>query len=104
MPKEGTNLWVDAMVIPKNADNPLLAHAYIDFILAYENSRSNSLYVGYTSSNEEVLEELSAEGGEFAGNAAYLPRSDYELDELFHYNEQARKIMSELWTKAKIAK
>ncbi len=104
MPKEGTNLWVDAMVIPKNADNPKLANTYIDFMLEYENSKRNSLFVGYTSGNGEVLEELSGEGGEFEGNEAYLPRSGYEKDEIFHYNEKARKLISELWTKVKISK
>ena len=29
MPDTGTNLWSDAMVIPKNAKNPELAHAFI---------------------------------------------------------------------------
>ncbi len=32
-PKEGTNLWSDAMVIPKNAANPDLAHVFINFII-----------------------------------------------------------------------
>lgn len=104
MPLEGTNLWVDAMVIPKNADNPKLANAYIDFMLEYENSKRNSLFVGYASGNGEVLEELSGEGGAFEGNEAYLPRAGYEKDEIFHYNEKARKLISELWTKVKISK
>lgn len=104
MPSEGTNLWSDGMVIPKNADNPKLANEYINFILEYENSMKNSLFVGYASSNGEVLETLSGEGGDFEGNEAYLPRVGYEKDEIFHYNERTKKIISELWTKVKIAK
>lgn len=104
MPTGGTNLWSDSMVIPKNAANPKLAHEYINFILSYENSMKNTEFVGYASSNGEVLEECSNEGGIFADNEAYLPRSDYEGDEIFHYNEKARKVISELWTKVKIAK
>ena len=38
MPKEGTNLWSDAMVIPKDAKNPKLANEYINFVLEYEQS------------------------------------------------------------------
>lgn len=104
MPMEGTNLWSDAMVIPKNASNPKLANEYINFILEYENSMKNSLFVGYASSNGEVLETLSGEDGEFEGNDAYLPRVGYEKDEIFRYNDKTKKIISELWTKVKIAK
>lgn len=104
MPSEGTNLWSDAMVIPKNAANPKLANEYINFILEYENSMKNSLFVGYASSNGEVLDTLSGEGGDFEGNDAYLPRVGYPKDEIFQYNDKTKKIISELWTKVKIAK
>ena len=104
MPKEGTNLWSDAMVIPKNAPNPKLANEYINFILEYENSMKNTEFVGYASTNDEVLEECSGSEGIYADNEAYLPRTGYEKDEIFHYNEKSRKLISELWTKVKIAK
>ena len=32
-PYQGTNIWIDAMVIPKNSNNPELAHDFINFIL-----------------------------------------------------------------------
>ncbi|MEG0520695.1 MAG: extracellular solute-binding protein [Erysipelotrichaceae bacterium] len=104
LPKEGTNLWSDAMVIPKNAKNPKLANEYINFVLDYEQSLMNSVFVGYPSSNQEVLDVLSSKDGEFEGNNAYLPRINYDKDEVFKYNEKAKKIMSDLWTKVKIAK
>ena len=104
LPNEGTNLWSDAMVIPKDSKNPKLANEYINFILEYEQSMKNSLYVGYASSNGEVVDELSGEEGEFEGNNAYVPRTGYTKDEIFEYNEKAKKIMSNYWTKVKIAK
>ncbi len=103
LPESGTNLWSDAMVIPRNAKNPELAHAFINFASDYEGAYDNSSYVGYTSANQEVMEELSGEGGEFEGISAYIPRSDYELDEVFVYNEKIRKDISNLWSKVKIA-
>ena len=66
MPNEGTNLWSDAMVIPANAENPLLAHEFINYVLTYDASLDNSEFVGYASSNQEVLDDLSGEGGLFA--------------------------------------
>lgn len=103
LPETGTNLWSDAMVIPKNAKNPELAHEFINFVCSYEGAYDNSSYVGYTSANQEVLEELSGEGGEFEGINAYIPRTDNEMDEVFVYNEATRKIISNLWSKVKIA-
>ena len=41
MPNEGTNLWSDAMVVPANAENPLLAHEFINYVLTYEASLDN---------------------------------------------------------------
>lgn len=104
IPMEGSNLWSDAMVIPKDAKNPGLANEYINFVLEYEQSMANSLFVGYASSNGEVLEELSREDGEFYGNNAYLPRVGYPKDEIFAYNAKAKKLISNYWTKVKIAK
>lgn len=104
MPKEGTNLWSDAMVIPANAENPLLAHEFINYVLTYEASMDNSEYVGYTSSNQEVLDELSGEEGLYAENEAYVPRASYEKDEVFEDNPVLKKTLAELWIKVKAAK
>ena len=101
MPNEGTNIWSDAMVIPKNAENPKLAHEFMNYILTYDASYDNSFTVGYSSSNKDVLADLSAEDGEFYGNSAYIPREGYEKDEIFHDNEVLKKKLSELWIKVK---
>lgn len=99
MPSVGTNLWSDAMVIPKNAENPELANEFINYILEYTPSEDNSLTVGYTSSNKDVLNDLS--NGEFEGNEAYMPRTDNENDEIFHDNEVLRRKLSDLWIRVK---
>ena len=78
MPKSGTNLWSDAMVIPKNAKNPKLANEFIRYITSYDAAMDNSSYVGYTSPNKEVMEELGGEGGDYDGINAYTPRAGYD--------------------------
>ncbi|MGN1378671.1 MAG: extracellular solute-binding protein [Dorea sp.] len=103
MPESGTNLWSDAMVIPKNAANPELAHAFINYASDYAGAYDNSSYVGYTSANKEVMDELAGEGGDFEGINAYIPRTDNPNDEVFVYNEDTKKIISNLWSKVKIA-
>ena len=104
MPNEGTNLWYDAMVIPKNAQNPLLAHEFINYTLTYEAALSNSEYVGYTSPNEEVLLELSSDEGVYGAYEAYVPRDGYEKDEVFRDNPVIKKTIAELWIKVKASK
>lgn len=101
LPNEGTNLWSDAMVIPTNAENPKLAHEFINYILSYEASMDNSETVGYASSNQEVLDELSGEGGYFEGNEAYLPRDGYDKDEVFEDNQVLKEQLTQLWIKVK---
>lgn len=103
MPETGTNLWSDAMVIPKNAKNPDLAHAFINYASDYDGAYDNSSYVGYTSANQEVMDTLSGEGGDYEGINAYIPRTDNENDEVFVYNEDTKKIISDLWSRVKIA-
>lgn len=103
MPETGTNLWCDAMVIPANAKNVELAHEFMDYVSSYEGAYDNSSYVGYTSPNKEVMDELSGEGGDYEGINAYIPRSDNENDEVFEFNAESRKIISNLWSKVKIA-
>lgn len=103
MPETGTNLWSDAMVIPKNARNVELAHAFINYASDYDGAYDNSSYVGYTSANQEVMEVLSGEGGDYEGINAYIPRTDNPNDEVFVYNEETKKIIGDLWSRVKIA-
>jgi spermidine/putrescine transport system substrate-binding protein len=55
-PKEGTNLYVDAMCIPKTSKNKDLAEAYINFMLSEEPAVANALYTYYASPNRVVRE------------------------------------------------
>ena len=96
-------MWSDAMVIPANAKNPDLAHEFINYVCSYEGAYDNSSYVGYTSANREVLNELSGPGGDYEGINAYIPRTDNDMDEVFVFDEETRKVLSNLWSKVKIA-
>lgn len=101
MPDEGTNIWCDAMIIPKNAENPRLAHEFINYMLSYEAAFDNSETVGYASPNAEVLEEMSTQEDLYAENEAYLPRSDGENDEMFHDNVTLQRELSKYWIRVK---
>ena len=96
-PYQGTNIWIDAMVIPKSSNNPDLAHDFINFILEEENQEAISSEVGYTSPLKSVMDTLSED--EFKGINAYKPRVGYDKDEEFYYNAETKVILGDLWSK-----
>ncbi len=55
-PSEGTNLYVDAMCIPKSSKNKTVAERYIDFMLQEEPAIENAMYTYYASPNRLVRE------------------------------------------------
>ncbi len=99
-PTQGTNIWVDAMVIPENSSCPGLANAFINYIISDDVQYENSSYVGYTSVDTDVAEELA--DNDYWGINAYTPRTGYDLDESFHYNAYLKQKLSDLWNKVKV--
>jgi len=61
VPKEGSNLWFDTMVIPKTADNIDGAHKFINFMLDAEVAAQNTDYIGYATPNKAAMELLDEE-------------------------------------------
>lgn len=103
MPKQGTNVWSDAMVIPADAKCPGLANEFINYMISYDSAMDSSVTVGYTSSNKQVLEELTTGDGYYANNGAYLPDISNPKNEVFKHNEVLKKKLSELWIKVKVS-
>ena len=101
MPKKGTNIWCDGMVIPQSSKNVDLAHEFINYVSSYEAAYGNSSYVGYTSPNTEVMNDLAQ--NDFKGINAYNPIRTNKYDEVFNYNAETRKVMANYWAKVKIA-
>ena len=99
-PKEGTNFWVDGMVLTKSSENKELAHKFMDFMIREENAKRNSEKVGYSSSVENVFKNMQT--SVYKDISAYVPRTGYEKDESFSYQTpEIKKYSAELWTKAK---
>ena len=55
-PREGTNLYVDSMCIPKNSENKEVAERYINFMLEEVPAIANAEYTYYASPNRLVRE------------------------------------------------
>ncbi|RKR02557.1 spermidine/putrescine-binding protein [Kushneria sinocarnis] len=58
VPEEGSQRWVDSMVIPKHAPHPELARQFISYMLRPEVAARISNFTGYTTPNRDALPRL----------------------------------------------
>ena len=61
LPKQGTLIFIDGLVIPVNAKHPKNAHAFIDFYLKAKNSARMSNETSYPNGNNAALELINAD-------------------------------------------
>jgi len=57
-PKEGVVLWMDSLVMPKNAKNVEEAYAFVEFVLRPEIAKEASEAMGYATPNLEAQKLL----------------------------------------------
>ena len=69
VPKEGSNWFVDAMCVLKDAEHKEEAEAWINFICETESCLANMDYIWYASPNAEALEQYPAYYQEQNGEA-----------------------------------
>lgn len=102
-PKEGVNIFVDAVCIPKTAQNVDAALKYINFLLDPQVALSNALYIGYATPNTAVLE--MEEYAEYANNKLLYPDEEtMPKTEYFHnLSQEALTMLSDLWNDVKVA-
>ncbi|EUJ23809.1 family 1 extracellular solute-binding protein [Listeria grandensis FSL F6-0971] len=90
IPKEGSNLWFDNMVIPKTAKNVDGAHKFINFMLNPANAAQNAEYVGYATPNEAAVKLLPKE---IASDERFYPDLD-QLKNLEVYDNLGKKMLA----------
>lgn len=100
IPKEGTNLWIDSWVIPKNAKNKENAEKWIDFLSREDIAKMNFEYITYPTPNEAAFALLEEE---LQNNKAVFPSDDALTNsEVYEYlGEEADKVYNELWKEVK---
>ena len=97
VPREGTNLFVDAMCIPKGAKNKEAAEMYINFMCETKTALYNCEYIGYSTPQSEVSEYLDPELA--ANPIAYPDEAVLANTEAFiALPDDVTKLMDELWT------
>lgn len=96
IPKEGTNLWFDNIVIPKTSKNKSEAEQFINFLCRPEIALKNTEYIGYSTPNVETLKLLPVEIQNDVD--AYPEESDLVGAEIFKDPEDFVKEYSRVWT------
>lgn len=82
VPDEGSNVWVDAMVIPKGAENKENAMLLIDFLCRPDIAQRNCEYIWYSSPNYGAIELM---GEEYEENPTINPDDEViSRCEFFH--------------------
>lgn len=106
-PKEGTNVFVDAICIPKGTQHKELAEAYINFMLSEEPAVANAEYIGYASPNMLVREseeyaEVMNEMHPDAYNILYPDNVDFLTSYYQNLSNETRDYMNSRWEDLKI--
>jgi spermidine/putrescine transport system substrate-binding protein len=99
IPKEGTNLWVDSMVIPKSSEHKKEALLFIDFMNRPGIAKRNVEYTGYATPNAKTFELLDEEVRK--DPAAYPPDKDLARYEVFVDIGAANADYNRVWTEIK---
>lgn len=96
IPKEGTNLWIDLMAIPKSAQNPELAYEFINFLLRPDIQARNAEYLQYSTISSEAKKMLP---DEIKNNPAlYPPEEDLKNTEVFTDPTDVIELYDRIWT------
>lgn len=101
IPKEGTNVWIDSWVIPKNAPNKENAEAFINFMCREDIALKNFEYITYSTPNiaaQELIEDEEIKNSDIA----FPDLTQYDNLETFHYlGAEGDELYNNLWKEVK---
>ena len=101
IPKEGSNVWIDSWVIPKNAQNKENAEAFINYMCRADIALKNFEFITYSTPNEAaraLIEDEEIRNSEIA----FPDLSKYSGMETFHYlGADGDQKYSDLWKTVK---
>lgn len=100
VPKEGSNFFVDAMCIPKGAENKENAEAFINFMCETEITIKNMEFTGYATPSAEAYEQLDEE---VKNNTIIFPEKNLIANCQTYTNlpEDILELYNDYWTKLK---
>ena len=101
VPDEGSNIWVDGMVIPAAAKNKENAEKFIDFMSRPDIAKMNCEKIWYSSPNTGAIELM---GDTYINNLTMNPTQDIvDRCEFFHDIQDFIQIYNAMWLEIKSA-
>ncbi|TVP84542.1 MAG: extracellular solute-binding protein [Acholeplasmataceae bacterium] len=100
VPDSGTNVWVDAFVVPLNSSQRELAYAFINFMVSFDAMLDNTFEIAYTSPRADVIAEVIADGEYDIESYVIIIR---ENDQLFRYNTALKQQIEQAWARVRAA-
>ena len=101
IPKEGSNVWIDSWVIPKNANHKENAEAFINFLCRPDIAKMNFDYITYSTPNtaaRELIEDPAIRNSKIA----FPDASELERCETFQFlGDKNDAIYNKLWREIK---
>ena len=89
VPKEGSDLWTDTMVILKTSKNKEAAHAFINFILAPENHGWVAENILYKVPNKAAMDKVGAALAESFPNMGMTPADLLKQEAIIDLGEKS---------------
>lgn len=101
VPKEGSNVWIDSWVIPKNAQNQENAEKFLNFLCRADIAKMNFDYITYSTPNTAARDLIEDEALRNS-TTAFPDASILERCETFQYlGTKFDDIYNELWREIK---
>lgn len=103
VPKEGSNIWVDGMCIPKGSQNKECAEAFINFMCREDIAAMNMEYIYYSTPIKAVADTLEEEDARVYA----VMNPDEEVIarcEFFHDITDAMDIYEQVWMEVRLAR
>jgi spermidine/putrescine transport system substrate-binding protein len=96
LPREGSTLWIDSLVLPRRAPHPRAAHEFMNYILRPEVGAAISAATGYGTPNRAALPLL-------ADPIPFPSRTELARLEIQKDLGRASALWDEVWTRIKSA-
>ncbi len=101
IPKEGTNVWIDSWVIPKNAANVENAEKFLNFMCRPDIALMNFDYITYSTPNDAARELIEDEDIKNS-KIAFPDLTQYDNLETYSYlGQEGDELLNELWKEIK---
>lgn len=103
IPKTGTNIFVDAICVPKTSTKLEAAQMYINFLCEPEVGLYNCKAIGYSTPNTATYDMLD---DEVKNDGISYPDAEFQKEKcttFINLSDSANQLMQDLWTEMKSA-